>query len=224
MRISGQRLSGAFVVFLAVLLGCVRPAVADSYTVFNLGGDNGRHIYGIDTAGDVVVWSTVGCGGSAEYCYLTYTDGVATNNGSVAPLLAYDNGSSCSSSPEGFNTLTMVCNDGWIGLGSIYNPNGDQNGVYVGDASDPQFIHSGSAVNQLFLNSAGDFVCTDGQSEELYVAIAQPVQLFQAESAILMDPAPAPEPTSLLLVFSGLLFFAAALRRKAGRHASSYVD
>ena len=56
-----------------------QPALADSYTIFDLGSDNGHGIYGIDTAGDVVVWGGTGCGVSASTCYTTYTNGVATS-------------------------------------------------------------------------------------------------------------------------------------------------
>jgi PEP-CTERM motif len=224
MRISGQRLSGAALVVMAILLGSARPALADSYAIFDLGNDNGRGIYGIDTAGDVVVWGGNGCGMSASTCYVTYTNGIATSDSSTAPDLVYDDGTSCGSAPAGFNASKTVCNNGWIGLGSLYNPNGDPNGVYVGSGLDLQFLHGGSA-DQLFLNSLGDFAWTDGRDEEMFVAILNSTPSFEAlsfeEKFVPADPAP--EPGSLVLVGTGLLLFVAAVRRKANGQPSSYI-
>jgi hypothetical protein len=227
MRISRQWLSAAVVVVTAILLGSTQPALADGYTIFDLGNDNGHGIYGIDTAGDVVVWGGNGCGTSASTCYVTYTDGIATSNSSTAPDLVYDDGTSCGSSPAGFNAPKKVCNNGWIGLGTLFNPNGDPNGVYVGSGSDLQFLHGGSA-DQVFLNSLGDFAWTDGQSEEMFVAVLSSSTPLKAaglsfeQNFVAADPTP--EPGSLFLVGTGLLLFVAALRRKVNGQPSSYID
>ena len=136
MKISAQWLSSAIVTVVIILFSSTRPALADTYTIFDLGDDNGHGIYGIDTAGDVVIWGSSGCGISSPICYVTYVDGVATDDSSTAPVLAYDDGTSCGSTPAGFNASKTVCNDGWIGLGSVYSPNGDPNGVYLGSGSE----------------------------------------------------------------------------------------
>src|ERR1700730_13116641 len=227
MRMSGKWLGGVSVVVMAILLGSARPALADSYTVFDLGNDNGHGIYGIDTGGDVVVWGGNGCGLSASTCYVTYANGIATSDSSTSPDLVYDDCTSCGSTAAGFNASKKVCNNGWIGLGSLYNPNGDPNGVYVGSGSDLQFLHGGSA-DQVFLNSLGDFAWTDGQSEEMFVAIANSAPPFNTaglsfeENFVPADPTP--EPGSLLLVGTGLVLFVAAVRRKANGQPSSYID
>ncbi len=164
--------SAAIVALAAISFSVAKPALADSYTVVDLGDDKGG-IYGIDTAGDVVTYSGSGCGVSMPVCYITYVDGVASSEAGTAPDLVYDDGTPCSSNPAGFHVSHSVCNNGLIGLGSFYNPNGDPNGVYIGTLSDLQFLHTGTA-DQVFLNSAGDFAWTDGQDDELYEAIANP--------------------------------------------------
>ena len=212
------------VVAVVVMSSCLtRPVLADSYTIVDLGNANGHGIYGIDTAGDVVVWGTSGCGMSASYCYVTYSNGVATNDGSIAPTLAYDNGAACGSAPAGFNAAKTKCNGEWMGLGSFYNPNGDPNGVYFGSGSSLDFIHSGSA-DQVFLNSLGDFAWTDGRDDEMYelVQTSGPV-LNESDAAVQedFDPVTTPEPRSLLLVATGLIWVAVMLRRsKANRYRS----
>ncbi len=217
---------GSAVVAVVVMSSCfTRPVLADSYTVVDLGNANGHGIYGIDTAGDVVVWGTSGCGISASSCYVTYSNGVATDNGSIAPTLAYDNGASCGSTPGGFNAARTACNGQWIGLGSVFNPNGDPNGVYFGSGSSLDFIHRGSA-DQLFLNSLGDFAWTDGRDEEIFELIqtAGPVLNDGAvhdTSTEDFDPVTTPEPKSLLLVATGFIWVAVMLRRsKAHRYRS----
>jgi hypothetical protein len=99
--------------------------------------------------------------------------------------------------------------------------------VYVGSGSDLQFLHGGSA-DQVFLNSLGDFAWTDGQSEEIFVAMLSSSTPLKAaglsfeQNFVAADPTP--EPGSLFLVGTGLLLFVAAVRRKANGQPSSYID
>ncbi len=55
-------------------------------------------------------------------------------------------------------------------MGSLYNPNGDPNGVYIGSGNNLQFLQGGS-VDQVFLNSSGDFAWIDGRDEEIFEAV-----------------------------------------------------
>ncbi|NYF88149.1 PEP-CTERM sorting domain-containing protein [Tunturiibacter empetritectus] len=199
------RASAALLVAATVFV-CPKPAAADTYTIYDLGNANGRGIYGIDTAGDVVVSQTYGCGLASFTCYVTYVDGVAGTPSSSLPDMVYDDGTPCSSTPSGFDALKNVCNQGVVGLGTVYNPNGSRNGTYIGSGNNMQFLSGGSA-DQAFLNSVGDFAWTDGQGEEIFEAIDT--------SATAVSPIP--EPGSLLLVGTGLLWFTAAVRRRANR-------
>ena len=216
MRRFAPGLGSVLFTVIVVLSSVTRPVLADSYSVVNLGNDNGHSIYGIDTAGDVVVWGTSGCGIASPTCYVTYSNGVATSNSAIAPVLAYDNGTACGSTPEGFNASKETCNGGWIGLGSLYSPNGDPNGVYFGSGSNLDFILSGSA-DQVFVNSVGDFAWTDGRDEEMYELI-QTSSPNITELDASAEPATTPEPRTLLLVGTGLLLATGMIRRKARRY------
>src|SRR5580698_6722046 len=102
MKRFAQGLGPVLFTVVVMLPSVTPPALADSYSVVNLGNDNGHGIYGIDAVGDVVVWGTSGCGITSPTCYVTYTNGVATSSSAIAPVLAYDNGAACGSTPEGF--------------------------------------------------------------------------------------------------------------------------
>jgi hypothetical protein len=203
MKLLAQWLRSAAVVPAIVFLCLARSASADTYTIYDLGDSNARGIYGLSTTGDVVIFQQ-SCGVFGPSCYMTYDNGVAVSDSATAPSLTYDDGTPCSSTPAGFNASKKTCNNGVVGMGSLYNPNGDPNGVYLGSGDTLQLLHGGSA-DQVFLNASGDFAWTDGNNEEIFEAVDTSKSIAT------------PEPGTWLLVGTGLLLFTSALRRKALR-------
>jgi hypothetical protein len=214
MKVLAQWFGGAVSVVAVVLLSCPQPAKADTYEILNLGVANANSIFGMDTAGDVVVFGGSGCGQYALSCYTTYTNGLAVADSTTAPDMVFDDGTPCSS-PAGFNASKSVCNNGLMGLGGYFNPNGDKNGVYLGSASDLQLLQGGTA-DQVFLNSAGDFAWTDGLDEEIFEAVDMSAP-DDTLASIPSETVVTPEPGSVVLLATGLVFFTAALRRKVLR-------
>ncbi len=203
MKLSAISSFGAIASLALVILSLATPAHADTYALYNLGDANYNSIYGIDTSGQVVVYDSAFCGSPGGSCYTTYDHGtaVAVTDADIAPTLDYDNGTPCSSLPSGYSIFKSACNNGHIGFGSGFNPNGNPNGVYTGLYTGPgfslNFMQYGSA-DQLDLNSSGDFAWVNGSQEYIYEAVDTSV----------------PEPSTLLLMATGICLFSLTLRRR----------
>jgi hypothetical protein len=179
-------------------------AFADTYQFFE-GIDNtseGR-IYGIDSAGTMVTYQ-YSCITNPESCYKVWVDGLFSYTTATPPALNYDDGTLCPT-PAGFNALsTTVCNNGRVVFGARNNPNGDPGGLYVGPYSDPQKLIDAPLIPDtpfLFLNSAGDFAYANGTFEILIFALD-------------LTTHQTPEPTSLVLLSTGVLGLIGVARRK----------
>ncbi len=81
MKLLAQWLSSAVVDVAITLISAPRPAFADSYTIYDLGDSNARNVFGMDTTGDVVIFQE-SCGKFGPSCYMTYTNGLVTNESS----------------------------------------------------------------------------------------------------------------------------------------------
>ena len=183
-------------------------AFADTYQFFEgIANTNEGSIYGIDSAGTMVTYQ-YSCLINPETCYNVWVDGVFSYTTATPPALDYDGGNLCAT-PAGFKDLaTTVCNNGRVVFGARYNPNGDPGGLYAGPYSDPQLIDFPSIPNtpSLYLNSAGDFAYVDGTNEILVFALD-------------LTTRQTPEPTSFVLLGTGVLGLVGVARRKFLLHS-----
>lgn len=185
------------------------PALADTYTIFNLGNDNGYSIYGIDTSGTVVIQTPPGGP------YQTYVDGALVSSSTTIPNLNYDNGTPCTPTVSAPVTWSpgigkTSCNNGhevYFGTIPASPPQQKVEGIFTGpDLTDHLIDPSDGDVNsspldQVVMNASGDFVWADGREEDFFEAID-------------LTTAPTPEPSSILLIGTGALFAAGAMRRR----------
>ena len=87
MKSVAQWLGSAIVAVVVILFSANRPAFADTYRIYDLGDDNSHGIWDRRGGGGCDLVERSG-GGFPPYCYVTYTNGVAANDGRNSPILA----------------------------------------------------------------------------------------------------------------------------------------
>jgi hypothetical protein len=203
---------GAAVIAIASLPSTLpTPALADTFQIFNLGIANSHTIFGIDTAGTVVIQSPTDPGSAS--LYQTYVNGVLIDSSTSIPSLSYDNGTPCTPtiSPE----ITWApglgqtrCNNGHeVYFGTFptpAGPNPETNGIFTGTSLADRLIDpsvNGSTLDQIVLNGSGDFAWIDARDETVFKAKDQTTGSL-------------PEPGSLLLLATGSLTLIATIPRR----------
>jgi hypothetical protein len=200
-------LSAAAVAIAALPSTLPTPALADTFQIFNLGDANPHSLFGINTAGAVVIQSDTGPGGAL--LYQTYVDGSLINSSTSIPGLTYDNGTPCTPTVSPGITWSpglgaTRCNNGhevYFGTFPTPPPNPETHGIFTGPnltdrLTDPSVI-SGT-LDQAVMNGSGDFAWVDGLHETIFEAVDQSV----------------PEPGSLLFVATGSLILIGTVRRR----------
>ena len=177
-----------------------RPALADTYQIFNLGSDEARYIYALGSSGEVVIgYNTTSntCQLGDTNCFTTWVNGVGTTS-NTPPAIASDEGTPCTpSTPSGMQVFQAVCNNGREIMSAAFS--GDSHpAIYTG--SDPSDYLAGFAGTLLYLNSEGDMVWNNPNSEFWFEAIDQTSQV--------------PEPGSLSLLGIGIITAAGSIRRR----------
>lgn len=160
--------------------------------------DQDRFFYGMDDAGHVVIRDG-NCG--IFDCYRTYLNGVSTGAPSTAaPVFSWDNGTACTPAvPAGGFVIHGVCNNGRYAFTGFLASGQHFPGVYSGSVADLSFVWS-QGEGLIYMNGMGDIVFDDHFSDTWYVA--------------LRDPSAVPEPSTMLLLGTGIIACVGAVRRR----------
>jgi hypothetical protein len=186
---------------LLALFLMVLPATAwaDTYQVFDIGGP--RQIYGIDTVGNVVIHDIASsCDTFDDPCYDLFHLGMVISFSVTAPELTHDEGGPCSTVDTGNSHPALgisVCNGNREAFWADY---GWTSGLFSGPDPYLDLVYNGP-VSFLIMNAHGDMAF---RGDDDYQAINVTPQT--------------PEPQAWLLVGTGVLCAAGAVRRYLARN------
>jgi PEP-CTERM motif len=200
---SRKLLARAAILAIAVVLFTLPvSARGDTYQILALQTDNSHNLFGIDTAGDVVIFNAASdcaiLGASVSSCYQTFVDGVLSSESTTVPSLAYDDGTPCVPSfpPGTFSVVHGVCNNGREAFFALDPFPG---GLFTGP--DPVADRLSGEADTIFLNASGDIAWSDSAQEEIFEAVDVTTDVV-------------PEPSTLILLATGVLGATRALPRR----------
>jgi hypothetical protein len=206
-------LLGAAVIAIAACQAIIPTAAsADTYTFYDLGtANNGRDIAGITSSGTVLIThSGSPCGNTPDVCYQTYTNGLLVSASTTNPGLIFDNGSPCTPTVSPaigvLNVAYAKCNGAREVFGTgVFAPSPYQNSIF--DGSDPSDFVAKHMVDTPFdLNASGDFVFIAD-----FTLFPNDGEIFEAVD---LTTRATPEPGSIVLLGTGVLAAAGAMRRR----------
>jgi hypothetical protein len=206
----------AVVALTTLQFGTPRPAHADTYQLAVLGSDSEYFFYGMDDAGDVVfsLSNTAFCGPYADGCYATGNTlpggstvdaGLTTNS----PGLYYDFTRGICVSPQPYSSPCIIGDNG-RSAEIIKDPMGLEDLLAFSGSAAPQQLYHGGFGGIFAINGLGDIVFDDGIFDEWYEAIDLST-VSQATSPPLLA---APEPSTLLLLTTGILALGLTFRHR----------
>ncbi len=171
------------------------PSGAESFVSHALTSNSGYRLTSIDGQGNVAIESDTGCSsGDLNRCFELLSGGQLAAQSGTLTGFAPEDGVACSFTPKGtaVHTGQPVCKGGNHVVG--VRMNGAQQIVYL-SYTGKDFVTIGTA-DLLFVNTAGDFVLTDGLDGEI------------------REFTPSPEPGTLVMLATALLGVAALTYRR----------
>jgi hypothetical protein len=193
----------AILAIISVFFAAPTLSFADTYQVVNLSSDQGYIFDGMSDSGLVVIYNPLQtfCGGN-NGCFYSYVNGVSAGVSTTLPTFTADNGTPCTPSvPAGGTVGNGVCNNGRDAFTGELSSSQMLPGVYASPGITTVLSFGGGGT--VYMNALGSIVFDNIYTQEF-------------EEAVDLTAAPAPEPSTLLLLSTGMLAIAAltTLRRR----------